>query len=91
MYVNFLFKIRNHNRLDKNDVAKKNIAYSSSMEIIDVNDSNSPIKLIQPGTLRLASINNNNNTRNIKSNINIESIYLILSYTKPIKYGIKGR
>jgi len=66
----------NHNRLDRNDVNKKNIINSVSIEIIDIKDNNSPIKLIEPGTLRLASKNNTNRTRSIKSNINIESIYL---------------
>ena len=76
MYVNFLFKIINHNKLDKNEINKKNIIYIVSIEIIDIKDNISPIKLIDPGTLRLASINNINIRRNIKSNINIESIYL---------------
>jgi len=76
LYVNFLFKIINHNKLDKNEINKKNIIYIVSIEIIDIKDNISPIKLIDPGTLRLASINNINIRRNIKSNINIESIYL---------------
>jgi hypothetical protein len=66
----------NHNRLERNAVIKKNIIYSVSIDTIEIKDNNSPKKLIEPGTLRLASKNNANNTRSTKSNINIESIYL---------------
>ena len=57
-------------------VNKKNIIQNVSIDKIDIKDNISPIKLIEPGTLRLASINNINIARSIKSNINIESIYL---------------
>ena len=66
----------NQNRLDRNDVNKKNMIQNESIDKIAIKDNISPIKLIEPGTLRLASINNTNIARSIKSNINIESIYL---------------
>lgn len=49
--------------------------------------NNSPMKLIEPGTLRLDSMNRNNNARTMISSINIESKYLEydLFEIKPMK------
>jgi hypothetical protein len=64
----------NHSRLDKNDVNRKNIMKNASIEITAVKDNRSAKKLTEPGTLRLAKINNTNIKRSIKSNMNIESM-----------------
>ena len=57
-----------------------------SIDMMDMKDNNSPIKLIEPGTLRFDSINNIKMLRIIKSNINIESIYRewVLLIIKPV-------
>ena len=56
-----------------------------SILIIAINDKTSPTKLIEPGILRLANINNTRKTRIIKSNIKMESKYLeyVLLINKP--------
>ena len=65
----------NHSRLDKNDVNRKNTTKNASIEITAVKDNRSAKKLTEPGTLRLANINNTNIKRSIKSSMNIESMY----------------
>ena len=48
-----------------------------SIEIIEIRDNISPIKLIEPGIFRLERTNNTKIARINKSSIYIESIYLV--------------
>ena len=75
----------NQKQEDKKEIDRKNTIPNILILIIAINDKTSPTKLIEPGILRLANINNTRKTRIIKSNIKMESKYLeyVLLINKP--------